>query len=118
MISYSSWSQSATGYFDKALKKAEIGNTKGAIADYTKAINMNSKFVEAYQNRGVAKVKLNDLKGALADFNKTIDSSVALSSWIILCCSGDKTSLGTLTCFTGIEFISSIFDIKNSLNLD
>ena len=57
MISYSSWSQSATGYFDKALKKAEIGNTKGAIADYTKAINMNSKFVEAYQNRGVAKVK-------------------------------------------------------------
>lgn len=73
MISYSSWSQSATGYFDKALKKAEIGNTKGAIADYTKAINMNSKFVEAYQNRGVAKVKLNDLKGALADFNKTIE---------------------------------------------
>lgn len=73
MVSCSTWAQSATAYFDKALKKAEAGNTKGAISDYTKAINMSPKFVEAYQNRGVAKVKLNDLKGALADFNKTIE---------------------------------------------
>lgn len=73
MINCSIWAQSATAYFDKAFKKAEAGNTKGAIADYTKAIAMNSKFVEAYQNRGVAKFKLNDLKGALADFSKTIE---------------------------------------------
>ncbi|MBE8728089.1 hypothetical protein C4F50_24490 [Flavobacterium sp. KB82] len=76
MLSCSVWAQSATGYFDKAMKKAEAGNTKGAIADYTKAISMNSKFVEAYQNRGVAKLKLNDLKGALADFTKTIDLDI------------------------------------------
>lgn len=73
MITCSLSAQSATSYFDKAMKKAEAGNTKGAIADYTKAISMNSKFVEAYQNRGVAKLKLNDLKGALADFSKTIE---------------------------------------------
>lgn len=73
MVTCSTWAQSATAYFDKAMKKAEAGNTKGAITDYTKAINMSPKFVEAYQNRGVAKVKLNDLKGALADFNKTIE---------------------------------------------
>lgn len=73
MIACSSWAQSANGYFDKAMKKAEAGNTKGAIADYTKAINLDSKFVEAYQNRGVAKLKLNDLKGAQSDFTKTIE---------------------------------------------
>ena len=73
MMTCSIWAQSATGYFDKAMKKAEAGNTKGAIADYNKAIQMSPKFVEAYQNRGVAKFKLNDLKGAQADFSKTIE---------------------------------------------
>jgi tetratricopeptide (TPR) repeat protein len=72
-VTMASWSQSAISYFDKAMKKAEAGNTKGAIADYTKALKYNSKFVEAYQNRGVAKLKLNDLKGALADFSKAIE---------------------------------------------
>jgi len=73
MITCLTWAQSATAYFDKAMKKAEAGNTKGAIADYTKAISMNSHFTEAYQNRGVAKYKLNDLQGALADFTKAIE---------------------------------------------
>lgn len=73
MFTCSIWAQSATAYFDKAMKKAEAGNSKGAIADYTKAISMNSKFVEAYYNRGVAKFKLNDLKGAQTDFSKTIE---------------------------------------------
>ncbi|WP_281232146.1 tetratricopeptide repeat protein [Flavobacterium gelatinilyticum] len=73
MISFSSWSQSAEVFFNKAFNKAAAGNYKGAIADYTKAISKNSKMVEAYQNRGVAKYKLKDLKGALADFNKTIE---------------------------------------------
>jgi tetratricopeptide (TPR) repeat protein len=73
MITCLSWAQSATAYFDKAMKKAEAGNHKGAVADYTKAIGMNTHFVEAYQNRGVAKYKLNDLQGALADFTKAIE---------------------------------------------
>ncbi|RZJ50368.1 MAG: tetratricopeptide repeat protein, partial [Flavobacterium sp.] len=73
MITCTSLAQSATGYFDKAMKKAEAGNTKGAILDYNKAIKMSPRFVEAYQNRGVAKCKLNDLTGALADFNKAIE---------------------------------------------
>lgn len=73
MITSLTWAQSATAYFDKAMKKAEAGNNKGAIADYTKAIKMNSHFTEAYANRGVAKYKLNDLQGALADFTKAIE---------------------------------------------
>lgn len=73
MISFSSWSQTSEIYFNKAFNKASAGNYKSAIADYTKAIKMRPKFVEAYQNRGVAKYKLNDLKGAMADFDKTIE---------------------------------------------
>ncbi|WP_291145150.1 tetratricopeptide repeat protein [Flavobacterium sp. UBA7680] len=73
MISFSSWSQTAEIYFNKAFNKAATGNYKSAIVDYTKAIRKNSKFVEAYQNRGVAKYQLNDLQGAMADFSKTIE---------------------------------------------
>ena len=68
------WSQNPISfeYFDKALKKAEAGNTKGAIADYTNAIKNDPLFGEAYLNRALLKQKIGDVKGALADVNITI----------------------------------------------
>jgi len=46
-----------------------------AIADYTKAIDINIKhdFAEAYYNRGLALVAKKEYKDAIADFNKVID---------------------------------------------
>ena len=45
---------------------------QGAIADYTKAIELNPNYADAYANRGIAKYNLNDMKGCCSDFRKAI----------------------------------------------
>ncbi|MEI8186381.1 MAG: tetratricopeptide repeat protein [Chlorobiaceae bacterium] len=45
----------------------------GAIADYTKALELNPKYVEAYLNRGLAKRSVGDAEGAKVDLKKSID---------------------------------------------
>ena len=45
---------------------------KGAIADYTKAIQLNPNYAEAYYNRGLAKTDLEDRQGAMADYSEAI----------------------------------------------
>jgi tetratricopeptide (TPR) repeat protein len=54
--------------FDKYLKS----DYDGAIADYTKAIELNPKYVEAYCNRGTAELLKRDYDGAYADGNQAI----------------------------------------------
>tara|TARA_B100000787_G_C16047490_1_gene229712 strand:- start:126 stop:608 length:483 start_codon:yes stop_codon:yes gene_type:complete len=74
---------SAESYFNRGMSKDELkysrstkGNiifNKGAIADYTKAIEIKPDYAEAFFNRGNSKYDLKDLKGAIADFTKTIE---------------------------------------------
>ena len=58
-------------YFNRAFKKAEKGDDVGAIADYTKAIELNPEDALAYYNRGIAKGNLDDMSGACADWIKS-----------------------------------------------
>jgi tetratricopeptide (TPR) repeat protein len=51
----------------------DMGHTPEAIADYTKAIEIDPKFSEAYINRGAAYGKSGKSELALADFNKGIE---------------------------------------------
>ena len=52
--------------------KAKLNDTKGAIADFDKAIEINPKHAVAYNNRGNTKsTKLSDFKGAIADFRQS-----------------------------------------------
>ncbi len=58
----------------------ESGNIKynsedyqGAISDYTKAIEINPGFSDAYCNRGSAKNELKDYSGAISDYTKAIE---------------------------------------------
>jgi tetratricopeptide (TPR) repeat protein len=50
----------------------ESGNVDAAISEYTQAVNLDPKFVDAYNNRGLAYHKKGDLDAALKDFNKAI----------------------------------------------
>ena len=55
--------------------KYVLGDNKGAIEDYSKAIDMNPQYAGTYCNRGVAKYALRDYDGAIRDFSKAIDAS-------------------------------------------
>jgi Flp pilus assembly protein TadD len=51
--------------------KFEQKDYKGSLEYFDKAIQLNPKFSNAYNNRGFAKLQLNDLKGARIDINKS-----------------------------------------------
>jgi len=50
------------------------GDLDGAIADYSRVIDLTPRQAEAYSNRGSAKRAKGELDGAIADFNKAIES--------------------------------------------
>ena len=71
-----SFGQIESVYYTSGASKYESKDYYGAIADYTKAIELNPnnpKTSAAYLNRGDAKYRLKDLDGAMADYNKAIE---------------------------------------------
>ena len=67
-----SQSISAETYFIRGYEKAELGDYRGAIADYTRAIRLKPGDANTYYNRGVAKSKLGQHFAAIADFDTAI----------------------------------------------
>ena len=65
-------STSAETYFLRGWVKDELGDYKGAIADYDTAIQLNLNDADAYLNRGVAKNKLEQYFAAITDFDTVI----------------------------------------------
>ena len=57
-----------------------LGNDKGAIADYDKAIELDPQYALAYNNRGDSKVNLGNYKRAIAYYNRGI-SKAALENY-------------------------------------
>jgi tetratricopeptide (TPR) repeat protein len=49
--------------------KARAGDYQGAIANFTKFLQINPKGIKAYYSRGLARQKLGDYKGAMTDFD-------------------------------------------------
>ena len=73
LISFISFGQTADEYFDSGYDKAEAKDYYGAIADYTKAIEINPNDALGYYNRGISKNGLKDNYGAIADYTKAIE---------------------------------------------
>ena len=57
-------------YFRNAGVKYKEGDFQGAIADYTKAIEINPQEVTAYRSRGIKREMIGDLIGACEDWKK------------------------------------------------
>jgi tetratricopeptide (TPR) repeat protein len=55
--------------------KFDRGDYQGAIADYTRAISLDSNFAIAYYNRGNAKSEIGDYSAAIADYTRAIKIS-------------------------------------------
>jgi tetratricopeptide (TPR) repeat protein len=69
--------QTAEEYYNIGLDKFETGDHKGAIVDYTKAIELAPAHSRAYCARGEARNWENDIKGAIADYTKAIELAPA-----------------------------------------
>ena len=67
------YAQSASDLLNSGVDKAQSGNLQGAIADWTKAIEMNPMYAKAYFNRGLAKENLKDYQASIADYTKAIE---------------------------------------------
>jgi tetratricopeptide (TPR) repeat protein len=63
----------AIAVYEIALQKQAKGDLDGAIAGYTKAIELKSDNALAYYSRGTAKHLKGDLDGAIADYTKAIE---------------------------------------------
>ena len=62
-------------YLNQGVTKMDSKDYKGAIADFTKVIELNPNYFnycEAYYNRGYSKNELKNYQGAIADYTKAI----------------------------------------------
>ncbi len=71
-FSQQSQSISAETYFYRGNDKYELGDYKGAIANYTQTIRLKPDYPQAYNNRGLAKADLGQHFAAIADFSTAI----------------------------------------------
>ena len=63
---------SAETYFTWGYTKYNLGDYKGAIADYDSAIRLKPDLAAVYYNRGIAKYKLGQHFAAIADYDTAI----------------------------------------------
>jgi len=69
----SSSTLSAKEYLDNGSAKYYQEDYTGAVADFTRAIELDPNYAVAYNNRGAAKDELKDYIGAIEDCNKAIE---------------------------------------------
>ncbi len=65
--------QRADEFTNRGIIKWKGGDYQGAIADYSKAIELNSQDAFAYNLRGLVKYKLQDYQGAISDYSSAIE---------------------------------------------
>ena len=57
-------------WFNMANTKVKKRDYVNAIKDYTKALELEPDFAEAYFNRGLTRIYLNDLEGGALDLSR------------------------------------------------
>jgi HEAT repeat protein/Flp pilus assembly protein TadD len=62
----------SSAYFGRAGAKAHRNDFDGAIADYSKVIEVSPQKTEAWKSRGHVKFERRDYDGAIVDYNKAI----------------------------------------------
>ena len=61
--------QTADDYYNRGLSKYDLQDYRGAISDYSKAIELNPNYA-AYVNRGLSKLMLNQKDSGCLDLSK------------------------------------------------
>jgi len=66
-------SNEAGEQYNRGLERQRSGDLTGAITAYSRALELDPKFADAYTNRGVARMAQQDAAGAAADFSRSIE---------------------------------------------
>ena len=67
----------------RGITKRNLKDYQGAIADYTKAIEIDPQYAFAYVIRGDAKLKLEDYQNACKDYKKAVSHGhQSTAQWI------------------------------------
>jgi tetratricopeptide (TPR) repeat protein len=62
----------AREFCNRGVARQKKGDLDGAIADYSRAIELNPQNALAYNNRGLVKIAKGDLEGALGDYDRAL----------------------------------------------
>ena len=65
--------ETAIGFTRRGLARIDKGNFEGALADFSRAIEMDPSHAPAWHNRGVARYKTGALDDAIADCSRAIE---------------------------------------------
>ena len=63
----------AEKWFNRAYDEGQKGNRETAIEYYTRAIELNPEYADAYNNRGIAYKNIKEYEKAIRDYNKAIE---------------------------------------------
>ena len=99
----------AGDYFITAWTKHQELNYRGAIEDYTQAIELNPEFGTGYELRGVAKADMKNDIGAIEDYSKAIELN-HYSSTIYILRGASKYNLN--------DYNGAIEDFNKSIDID
>jgi tetratricopeptide (TPR) repeat protein len=64
--------ENADAWRSRGMAKRAVGDLAGALADYSRALELNPRNVRALNGRALTKIDLKDLQGALADVDRAI----------------------------------------------
>jgi len=97
-------------YYFSGLQKNLSGQYPEAVADYTKAIGIDSSHIDAYLKRGVLRYKiLKQYEESLSDFNKAIELNPH--------CSAAYLHRGIVKCHL-LRFSEALPDLDRAVELD
>jgi len=95
-------------YTRRAMTYQDMKNYEGAIADYTKLIEIGKKPSNYYFHRSKAKAEAGDLKGAIEDINQAIKLSKAPLTYYLA--RADYKSLGS-------DYDGAVADCQMAINI-
>jgi tetratricopeptide (TPR) repeat protein len=67
--------QDAEGFVNRGSARGLNGDVNGAIADFSRAIELDAKLTSAFYNRGIARLQKDDFDGAIGDLSRAIELS-------------------------------------------
>jgi len=68
-------SMDAEAYYNRGVSYGKKGEYDRAIADFTKALEINPRLAQAYYNRGVAYERKGEYDQAIADYTNALELS-------------------------------------------